>query len=108
MIVIAMMLSFLDRKCRFRYSGESDTDEGNQLLLLETGYRNPLRTLICDDKAAIKTAISDYHTLVKIKPEIDQFANGLKVLNVLECMKYPSMMAPLFVDEGDAYLNKGK
>ena len=87
------------------------TDEENQLLLLETGYRKPLCTLTCDDKAAIKTAIRDYHTLVKIKPEIDQFADGLKVLNVLEHMKkYPSMMAPLFVDEGDAYLsvNKGK
>ena len=84
-------------------------DEENQLLLLETGYRKALCTLTCDDKEAIKTAIRDYHTLVKIKPEIDQFADGLRVLNVLEYMKkYPSMMAPLFVDESDAYLNKGK
>lgn len=84
-------------------------DEENQLLLLETGYRKPLCKRTCDDKVALKTAIRDYHTLVKIKPEIDQFADGLKVLNVLEHMKkYPSVMAPLFVDEGDAYLNKGK
>ena len=83
-------------------------DDDNQLLLLETGFRKPLTSLTCDDKPAIKTAIRDYHTLVKTKPEMDQFADELAKLHVLEYMKkYPSLIAPLFVDKGDVYLNKG-
>ena len=67
---------------------------------METGYRKPLALLTCDDKPGIKKAIHDYHTLVKIKPELDQFSDGLKMLNVLQTMKmYPSLMSPL-VDQG--------
>lgn len=88
-----------------------DDDEGNGdngLLLLETGYRKPLSSLGCEDKPCIKKAIRDYHTLVKIKPELDQFSDGLETLNVLPMMKkYPSLMSSLFVDKGRDYLNKG-
>ena len=79
-----------------------DDDKGNgdnRLLLMETGYRKPLALLTCDDMPGIKKAIRDYHTLVKIKPELDQFSDELKTLNVLQTMKmYPSLMSPLFVD----------
>ena len=74
-----------------------------------TGYCSwPLSLLNCDNKPCIKKAIRDYHTLVKIKPELDQFLDGLKTLNVLQTMKmYPSLMSPLFVDQGSDCLNKG-
>ena len=45
---------------------------------------------------------------MKIKPELDQFSDGLEILNVLPMMKkYPSLMSSLFVDKGRNYLNKG-
>ncbi len=88
-----------------------DDEQGNGdsgLLLLETGYRKPLSSLSCEDKPCIKKALRDYHTLVKIKPELDQFSDGLETLNVLPTMKkYPSIMSSLFVDRGKDYLNKG-
>ena len=40
-------------------------DDDHQSLLLETGFRKPLTSLTCDDKPTIKTALRDYHTLVK-------------------------------------------
>ena len=67
-----------------------DDDKGNGdngLLLLEAGYRKPFSSICCGDKPCIKEAISDYHTLIKIKPELDQFSDGLKTLNVLSMMK---------------------
>lgn len=97
-------------------SAESDSslrnlfadDDDNGQLLLETGYRKPLSKLSCEDKLCIKRAICDYHTLVKIKPELDQFADGLKTLDILEMMrKHPTMMSALFVDQGSDHLNKG-
>lgn len=72
-------------------------DLDNESILLETGFRLALCHLTCADKKLIKSAIRDYHSLVKIKPELDQFADGLKTLGVLEAMKkQPSLMTPLF------------
>ena len=87
---------------------DSKGNGDNGLLLLETGYRKPLSTISCEDKPCIKKAVCDYHTLVKIKPELDQFSEGLETLNVLSTMKkYPSLMSSLFVDQGRDNLNKG-
>ena len=88
-----------------------DDDKGggdNGLLLLETGYRKSLSLLSCEDKPCIKKALRDYHTLVKIKPELDQFSDGLETLNILPTLKqYPSLISSLFVDRGNDHLNKG-
>ena len=46
------------------------TDPENESLILETGFRKPL-------PLAIKAALRDHHTLVKIKPEMDQFIDRL-------------------------------
>ena len=62
---------------------DSKDNGDNGLLLLETGYRKPLSTISCEDKPFTKKAVCDYHTLVKIKPELDQFSEGLETLNVL-------------------------
>lgn len=65
-------------------------------LVLETGFRIPLCRITCADKASVKNALRDYHSLVKIKSELDQFADGLKIMGVLQAMrKYPSWLAPL-------------
>lgn len=82
-------------------------DDDNASLLLDTGFRKPLACLTCSDKALLKDTLRDYHTLVKIKPELDQFADGLETLGVLQALKkYPSLMAPLFAHE-KREINKG-
>ena len=43
--------------------------------------------LTCADKEGIKSAIRDYHSLIKIKTELDQFSDGLKTLGVLQAVK---------------------
>ena len=41
-----------------------------------------------------------YHTLIKIKAELDQFVEGLQPLNIHNyIIDYPQIMEPLFVYE---------
>ena len=80
----------------------------NENYLLETGFRKPLPQLVCGDKPAIKAALRDHHTLVKIKPELDQFIDGLKTVGVLAAVRqYPSLMEPFFVNSMKKDINKG-
>ena len=62
------------------------------------------------DKGAIKSSIIDYHSLIKIKPELDQFVDGLKTLGIHEAIKqYPNLMMPYFTkEESGKKINKGK
>ena len=85
----------------------NDTD--NESILLETGFRLALCRLTCADKEVIKSAIRDYHSLIKIKTELDQFSDGLKMLGVLQAVKeHPDLMAPLFTKHETAKrVNKG-
>lgn len=83
-------------------------DVDNEGFILETGFRKPLCQLVCRDKPAIKAALRDHHTLVKIKPELDQFLDGLKTLGVLdEVKKYPSLMEPYLLNMKKVDINKG-
>ena len=80
----------------------------NDTLLLETGFRKALCHLTTADKPVLKATLRDYHSLIKIKPELDQFSDGLKTLGVLDLIqKYPSLMSPLFIYQQSS-LNKGK
>ena len=97
-----------DDKLRFLFDDKNECGADNESLLLETGFRKPLCLLVTDDKPNMKKAISDNHSLVKIKPELDQFLDGLKTLGVLEKIRYPSLMSPLFTDQGKKELSKGK
>lgn len=83
-------------------------DSNKESLLLETGFRKPLTLLTMDDKPNIKKVMQDHHTLIKVKPELDQFAEGLKTAGVLDKMRrYSTLMAPMFVTEGKVEINKG-
>ena len=67
-----------------------------ELAMLETGYRKPLSSLVMLDKAAIQKTLRA-HILLKVKPELDQFCEGLKTCGVMEStLQYPSLMAPCF------------
>ena len=67
-------------------------------LLQETGFRKPVCMLTVSDKAHLKSALLDYHCMVKVKAEMDQFSDGMQTLQVLDFIKlYPEQMRPLFV-----------
>ena len=77
-------------------------------LLLSTGFRKPICQLIIEDKECLRSVLLDYHCLLKVKAEMDQFAEGLMSLGVLEMMKrYPELLSPLFVDAGSPPLSPG-
>ena len=68
----------------------SDTDEAvqgifdnpdHELTLLETGYRKPFLSLCLSDRTAVANTLKT-HVLAKVKPELDQFAEGLSVCGV--------------------------
>jgi len=49
------------------------------------------------DKPSLCRVLRDYHTLIKVLPEIDQFAKGLDDVGVLKYVrKFPELMRPLF------------
>ena len=56
-------------------------------ILLETGCHKPILKLAVADKAALMNALQNHHGLIYIKPEIDQFCEGLETLGVLESIR---------------------
>ena len=69
-------------------------------LLMETGFRKPLSKLDMNDKPSLRSSLIDFHCLLKSKAAIDQFAEGLSHLHVLDRMRHlPDLMKPLFVNE---------
>ena len=87
---------------------ESNENKGdNDALVCDTGFRKPLCLLTLDDRESVKRAIQDHHTLLKIKPELDQLCEGLKALGVLDSMKkFPQIMKTLFCRQEEK-LSKG-
>ena len=69
-------------------------------VLLETGFRKAICNLGLSDKASLRSTIVDYHCMLKVKASMDQFAEGLQELHVLDVMKkHPDVMRQFFVDE---------
>ena len=46
--------------------------------LHDAGYKKPVITLTLNDKQELMNVISTYHTLIKVKAQIDQFVKGLE------------------------------
>ena len=63
-------------------------------LLLATGYRKAICRLGLEDKESLTAALLDYHCLLKVKAEMDQFANGLEEVGVLQYVKEHPNMKP--------------
>ena len=69
-------------------------------VLLETGYRKAICRLELSDKISLRSTLVDYHCMLKVKALMDQFAEGLQELHVLDMMrKHSDIMRPFFVDE---------
>ena len=67
-------------------------------LLLSTGFRKPICSLAMEDKECLRLVLLDYHCLLKVKAEMDQFAEGLKSLGVLDMMKrHPDLFSSLLM-----------
>ena len=62
-------------------------NETNRSLLLETGFVQPPQCLEIGDKESVISAIKQYHCLVKVKAEIDQFCAGLDQLDIVKCIR---------------------
>ena len=83
-------------------------DVDDAALLLETGYRTPLACLKLTHKASLCQSIREYYAIIRVLPEVNQFAEGLDTLNVLNMIKnYPTLMKPLFVDVCRKKFDKG-
>ena len=67
-------------------------------LLSATGFRKPLCTLQLSDRPSILSALIDYHLMIKVKTEMDQFKEGLKVLGFMDLVSQnPDVWKPFFV-----------
>ena len=77
--------------------------------LYETGYRKVLSAITVDDKDDISNIFSTYHTVIKVKAEIDQFVVGLQCIKGLckYIKRFPSLMRPLFVHDNSKELTAG-
>ncbi len=95
---------------------DADTDEklrlvfekdDNVALVCETGYTKALCLVSMADKEGLKNALRDYHSLIKIKAELDQFTEGLRTCEILTYVqKYSELMRPLFCQQ-PSILSKG-
>ena len=74
--------------------------------LHETGYRKAVKL---ENRNEIVQVMANYHTLVKVKAQIDQFLDGLRSLLIdEEIQRYPELMQPLFVPAASKKLTAGR
>jgi len=74
-----------------------EMDEATELLLA-SGFRKPISSLIVQDKEKLRSSLIDYHCMLKVKAALDQFCEGLKCVGVMEIMvKHPNMFKTMFV-----------
>ena len=77
--------------------------------LHQSGYRKPLCRLDLNDKVTLKSALVDYHCLLKVKAAMDQFCDGLQQVGVLQLARtHPKVLKPLFVADTSKALTPGK
>ena len=72
-------------------------DEATEFLYA-TGYTKPILSLGLDDKDNIQSILIAYHCFLKVKSEMDQFIEGLRVTGVLGFVQEsPSALRDMFV-----------
>ena len=77
--------------------------------LHQSGYRKPLCRLDLNDKSTLKSALVDYHCLLKVKAAMDQFCDGLQQMGVLQLVRtHPKLLKPLFVADTSRALTPAK
>lgn len=77
--------------------------------LLEANYCKPVARLTLSDRQEIIQTLIDFHCYMKPKACMDQFMEGLDVLQVASFIKsHPALMEPLFVKGCSIPLSPGK
>lgn len=72
--------------------------EESRSLLDECGFRCPVSELRVKEKASIRAVLIEYHYFLKPKACIDQFIEGLDLLNVTKLIRtYPDLVNSYFV-----------
>ena len=80
-------------------------DEIASTLLNECGFQMPINI---DKKMEIESALLDYHLMMKVKMAMDQFIEGLEVLDVLRSIRqHPSIFKDFFL-YSEQPINAGK
>jgi len=76
-------------------------DDGDGLqLLYDTGFPKSINDVRVSDKRRLLSALIDYHLMVKVKAEMDQYREGLQTLGFLEVLNSnPEEWQPYFVAE---------
>lgn len=65
-------------------------------LLLATGFQKPVSKLTMSDQGRVRFSLVDYDCMLKVKSEMDTFAEGLQVLGVLRMNRmYPDFLVTL-------------
>ena len=65
-------------------------------LLLETGFKKPLTQLELSDKQRVQSLLLNYHCILKVKGEMDQFREGLESLGVMKALSRNASLLKLF------------
>ena len=60
-----------------------------------------------DDKEELLLTLHQYHTMIRGQVELDQFVYGLKTFMLLDLIREPQLMKPLFVSHQGIQLSKG-
>lgn len=99
---VLRMVFYADRSCHFW-----PTVKRNLFwwicIQCSPGYKKSGLDLTVNDKFEVTNILAAYHTLVKVKAEMDQFTSGLQCINGLLPMlkSHPSAMKTLFVADKD-------
>ena len=56
------------------------------LLLYDTGFTKSINDLTISDQPSIVQSLVDYHLMIKVKAQMDQFKDGLKALGFLSML----------------------
>ncbi len=69
-----------------------------EAVLLETGFSKPVSRLKLSDREVIRGSLLDYHCLVKVKAQMDQFGEGVEQAGVGKFLKtHSEALKPMFV-----------
>ena len=82
---------------------------GQSDLIIEAGYTKGLSLLKMSDKVQLMRTLMLYYTVLRSRSVLDQLAEGLSVLGVLDAVRcYPKLMEPLFIGGKQKPLTAGK
>ncbi len=82
-------------------------DPDFETIILETGYRRPLSTLVMADKTVIIKTLKT-HVLLRVKAELDQFCEGLAACGVVEAIRKNAALMSVYFIYSSVTLTAGK